>query len=106
MIEVAGNGGTLGKLCELSPEFASVMEAARILCKRIVEMGFVPMPWFTGGKGFRVAWIDPSCYLRFNNGDGLPTGNNIATVFMRKYLGDACYDAIQNRCKIDPVLYM
>jgi len=49
--------------------------------------------------------MDPSCYLRFFRGDGAPKGKDVATVFMRKYLGDACYGAVQKRCKIDPVSY-
>ena len=63
VVEAVGNGATLGKLCELSPVFANVMKAARIFCKRIVAMGLVPISWFTWGKGFRVAWMDPNCYL-------------------------------------------
>ena len=98
------NGATLAELCGLSPDFARVVDATRIFCTRLVEKGLRQVCWFTGGKGFRIAWMDTECYLGFNK-DSQVTGDHVADIFMRTYLGDACHGEIQQLCKIDPGPY-
>ena len=67
------SGMTWAGLSEACPDFADVAKAARVLCAQLRAKGFTPSCWFTGGKGFRVVWWDPACFLRYQKGDaGVP----------------------------------
>ena len=103
---IINSGATLSELCAKCPAFADATEAVKLFCSRLVEMGFDVSSWFTGGKGYRVVWYDPVCYLKYlNKTDVEKIGTRMASGFMKKYLGDECHGKIQKLCDIDKVSY-
>ena len=97
-------GATWQQLCARCPDFANVAEAARIVCAKLAEKGFRPVCWFTGGKGFRIVWQDPACYMRYRKGDpGVSTC--VLTHFFKEYLSVECLAATQKLCDFDKCIY-
>jgi len=94
---------TLEELCAKCPDFANVTQAAKILCSKVAEKGFIPVCWFSGSKGYRVVWMDPGCYMRYHN--GAVKGSNVVDGFMKDYLGEACLANISTLCDFDSVVY-
>ena len=67
--EAIRSGASVEEVCGACPDFGSVVKAAQVMCAKLREKGFAPICWFTGGKGVRVAWFDPACYMRYRKGD-------------------------------------
>jgi len=107
---IINSGATLAELCSKCPAFGDATKAAQLFCSRLKDMGFDASSWFTGGKGYRVVWKDPRCYLKYLNKTdkekgSLKFGPRIVSVFMKEYLGDECHTEIQKLCDIDKVTY-
>ena len=103
-------GATLSELCKKCPEFADATEAARLFCLKLAEKGIRGSSWFTGGKGYRIAWPDPNCYFRYLNKtdkklNPKKIGPRVVSGFMKTYLGEECHKEIQTLCDIDKVTY-
>ena len=64
MKKAIGDGASVEQVCDTCPDFGNVAQS----CVRR-KKGFEPSSWFTGGKGVRVAWFEPACYLQYRKGD-------------------------------------
>ena len=74
------------------------------MCAKLREKGFAPICWFTGGKGVRVAWFDPACYMRYRKGDK-DVSARVRDVFFKDYLGADCLAQIRALCELDKCVY-
>lgn len=101
---LVNDGATLRELCDKCDGFSKAAQAAAILCDKLIEKKFAPMCWFTGGKGFRVAWFDPVCYLKFKRGDK-DVAERVGNVFFEKYLGSNILSTIQGLCSFDKTVF-
>ena len=104
ILKAIREGASFQELCAACPDFAAVAEAAAMLCEKLREKGFTPACWFTGGKGFRVAWWDPACFLQYKKGDK-DVSKRVLTVFFKEYLGGEYLAAIQKLCDFDKNIY-
>ena len=98
------NGVSVQELSDTCPDFGNVVKAAQVMCAKLSEKGFTPVCWFTGGKGVRVAWFDPNCYMRYQKGDK-DVSTRVRDVFFKEYLGDDCLAQIQALCELDKCVY-
>ena len=101
----AFEGGTsIREVCDMCPDFENVINAAQMMCAKLCEKGFAPTCWFTGGKGVRVAWFDPACYMRYRKGDK-NVSTRIRDIFFKDYLGADCLARIRELCEFDKCVY-
>ena len=98
------SGMTWGELCAACPDFADVAMGAKALCAQLRAKGFTPSCWFTGGKGFRVVWRDPACFLRYKKGDA-GVSNRVLDTFFHSYLGGECLAEVRKLCDFDKNIY-
>ena len=104
MKKAIGDGASVEQVCDTCPDFGNVVKAARVMCAKLREKGFEPSCWFTGGKGVRVAWFDPTCYMRYRKGDR-DVSTRVLDVFFKDYLGAECLAEIQKLCEFDKCIY-
>ena len=104
MKNVIGRGSSVQEAREACPDFGNVIEAALVMCAKLREKGVAPICWFTGGKGVRVAWLDPACYMRYRKGDK-DVSARVRDVFFKDYLGAECLAQIRALCELDKCVY-